>query len=121
MALQDSFAAAALVAGGLTAGQAAADTAEAVALVPVIDAAGIGQEVALFVLDIGADLAEILEDARSAQKFVLVGVLDMADIQGEVGGALDQCRAAPARPQSLRRDLDVADFEDRGFDEIRTL
>jgi hypothetical protein len=47
--------------------QAAANPAKAVALVPVVDPPRIGQQVALLVLNIGPDLAQILKQARRAQ------------------------------------------------------
>jgi hypothetical protein len=82
--------AAALVTGGCASGRRATHPAKSVALVPVIDATRIGEQIALFAAHIGTDLAQILEQTCRGQNLMFMGVGDMADVEGEIGGPIHQ-------------------------------
>src|SRR5438034_6722122 len=86
----------------LGAGRAAAEPAEAVALVPPAHAAGIGEERALAVRQQRADLAQIHELRRRAEAQRTQRLLERREVEGEEGRVLvhaEQHRLAVAPGQ----------------------
>src|SRR3546814_16161879 len=69
-------------------GRAAADAAEAVLAVPVHQSPRVGENGTLGAREIRPDLTEILEGTGLADIRVLVGILDVRDVDGEIGDAV---------------------------------
>src|SRR3546814_2737988 len=84
-------------------GRAAADAAEAVLAVPVHQSPRVGENGTLGAREIRPDLTEILEGTGLADIRVLVGILDVRDVDGEIGDAVvdPQKRRAAAGLQKL--------------------
>ena len=80
----------ALMSGRFAARRRATDAAMAMALVPIVDATGIGQKIAHIARHDRADLAQVGELALLSQDMVIGGVFHMTDVDAEIRRLADQ-------------------------------